>query len=221
MLSRVILAGLLPAVALARTDLTGCTSSVSGASLIWYVPGTGELCEFIDCGGGRAPPITTKPGCAGYTGTATVTPSFLPGFGGDAVASSTAVESTPSAAASSSAAGGDAAGSGTTTSDAPTTTSTTDVNQSQPGVVVISGSSGTTTTIAPSVTPAAGGNGTNSSLPPGIIVTDGKTSTVYGTNKPPTKTTSGVTASTAGAVALSGAGGLLGAAAAIGVAALL
>lgn len=214
MLSRVILAGLLPAVALARTDLTGCTSSVSGASLIWYVPGTGELCEFIDCGGGRAPPITTKPGCAGYTGTATVTPSFLPGFGGDAVASSTAVESTP---ASSSA----AAGSGTTTSDAPTTASTTDVNQSQPGVVVISGSGGTTTTIAPSVTPAAGGNGTNSSLPPGIIVTDGKTSTVYGTNKPPTKTTSGVTASTAGAVALSGAGGLLGAAAAIGVAALL
>lgn len=37
-------------LALAKTDLTGCTSSVSGPSLIWYVPGTGELCEFLDCG---------------------------------------------------------------------------------------------------------------------------------------------------------------------------
>lgn len=220
MLSRILLAGLLPAAVLARTDLTGCTSSVDGASLIWYVPGTGELCEFIDCGGGRAAPITTKPGCAGYSGTATVTPSFLPGFGGDAVASETSTESAPAAASSTVVSSAVIASSGTITSPAPTTTSTTDV-LSQPGVVVISGKDGTTTTISPSGAPTAGGNGTNTSLPPGVIVTDGKTSTVFGTNKPPTKTTSGVTASTAGAVALSGAGGLLGAAAAIGVAAML
>ncbi|KAK0709279.1 hypothetical protein B0T26DRAFT_678724 [Lasiosphaeria miniovina] len=71
--------------ALARTDLSGCVSTQVifeqfAASLIWYVPGTGEICSFIDCGGGRAPPKTTVPGCAGYDGTATVTPSFLSGF---------------------------------------------------------------------------------------------------------------------------------------------
>ncbi|KAF2401609.1 hypothetical protein EJ06DRAFT_351149 [Trichodelitschia bisporula] len=80
-------AALLPALALARTDLVGCTSSVSGPSLIWYVPGTGELCDFLDCGGGRAPPKTTVPGCAAYVGTATYSPSYLPGWGPDATPS--------------------------------------------------------------------------------------------------------------------------------------
>lgn len=68
----------------ARTDLEGCTStdvsSPAGASLAWYVPGTGELCEFLDCGGGRAPPKTTVPGCPQYSGTETYSPSFLPGY---------------------------------------------------------------------------------------------------------------------------------------------
>ncbi|EMR68864.1 putative siderophore biosynthesis protein [Eutypa lata UCREL1] len=74
--------------ALARTDLSGCVSSVAGASLVWYVPGTGELCEFLDCGGGRAPPKTTVPGCAAYEGTATYSPSYLSGFGDSASATS-------------------------------------------------------------------------------------------------------------------------------------
>ena len=65
----------------AKTDLTGCTSSVAGPKLIWYVPDTGELCEFLDCGGGRAPPKTTVPGCAQYSGTATYSPNYLPGYG--------------------------------------------------------------------------------------------------------------------------------------------
>ncbi|CAD0115425.1 unnamed protein product [Aureobasidium uvarum] len=73
------------ALAYARTDLVGCTStdvsSPAGASVAWYVPGTGELCEFLDCGGGRAPPKTTVPGCALYVGTETYKPSFLAGFG--------------------------------------------------------------------------------------------------------------------------------------------
>lgn len=38
----------------AKTDLAGCVSSATvaygGASLIWYVPDTGEICEFLDCG---------------------------------------------------------------------------------------------------------------------------------------------------------------------------
>ncbi|KAK7518748.1 hypothetical protein IWZ03DRAFT_374554 [Phyllosticta citriasiana] len=74
--------------ALAKTDLSGCTSSSTvaygGASIIWYVPGTGEICEALDCGGGRAPPKTTVPGCPAYSGTATYSPSFLPGYGAGA-----------------------------------------------------------------------------------------------------------------------------------------
>lgn len=68
-------------VVLARTDLTGCTStsvsSPAGASIAWYVPETGEVCDLLDCGGGRAPPKTTVPGCPLYSGTASYSPSYL------------------------------------------------------------------------------------------------------------------------------------------------
>ncbi|KAI0536443.1 hypothetical protein GGR58DRAFT_394992 [Xylaria digitata] len=76
---------LLAGHAAAKTDIAGCVSSQTvaygGASLIWYLPDTGEICEFLDCGGGRAPPKTTVPGCPQYDGTATYSPSYLPGFG--------------------------------------------------------------------------------------------------------------------------------------------
>ncbi|KAJ5814682.1 hypothetical protein N7474_006459 [Penicillium riverlandense] len=70
----------------ARTVLSGCVSSLTTdqyheASMIWYVPGTGEICAFPDCGGGTAPPKTDQPGCPLYTGTATLTSSYLPGWG--------------------------------------------------------------------------------------------------------------------------------------------
>ncbi|OLN86352.1 hypothetical protein CCHL11_06359 [Colletotrichum chlorophyti] len=78
----------LAATVLAKTDLTGCTSSDSVvtpsnggtpyATRIYYVPGTGEICAALDCGGGRAPPKTTVPGCPLYEGTETYSPSFLP-----------------------------------------------------------------------------------------------------------------------------------------------
>jgi hypothetical protein len=81
------------AVALAKTDLSGCTSSQTvvdgGASLIYYVPGTGEICAFLDCGGGRAPPKTTVPGCPAYSGTSTYSPSYLSNWG-SATATATA-----------------------------------------------------------------------------------------------------------------------------------
>ncbi|KAF9880717.1 hypothetical protein CkaCkLH20_01759 [Colletotrichum karsti] len=73
--------------ALAKTDLTGCTSSDSVvtpsgggtpyATRVYFVPGTGEICAPLDCGGGRAPPKTTVPGCAAYVGTDTYSPSFI------------------------------------------------------------------------------------------------------------------------------------------------
>ena len=94
----------LASLALAKTDLEGCTSSTvikyGGASVLYYVPGTGEICDFLDCGGGRAPPKTTVPGCAAYEGTATYSPSYLPGYGG--MAANTGMSS--AAAASSTAA---------------------------------------------------------------------------------------------------------------------
>jgi len=73
---------------LAKTDLAGCVSSDSVvtptqggtpyATVVWYVPGTGEICAALDCGGGRAPPKTDVPGCIGYKGTESYSPSFLP-----------------------------------------------------------------------------------------------------------------------------------------------
>ena len=36
----------------------------------WYNPGTGEVCDPLNCGGGRAGPfITDRPGCPHYSGT--------------------------------------------------------------------------------------------------------------------------------------------------------
>lgn len=101
-LSPLLAAAVLFGQSLARTDLSGCVSSTAispaGTSLIWYVPGTGETCDFLDCGGGRAPPKTTVPGCAAYSGTATYSPSYLPGYGQAASTSSiVAVSSTTSA----------------------------------------------------------------------------------------------------------------------------
>lgn len=102
------------APALARTDLTGCTyyDSVVApshqapyATRIWYVPDTGELCDFLDCGGGRAPPKTTVPGCPLYDGTATYSPSFIdPKTLGRAGAPATATTTTAAAARTASAA---------------------------------------------------------------------------------------------------------------------
>ncbi|KAJ5679751.1 hypothetical protein N7462_007995 [Penicillium macrosclerotiorum] len=91
-------------LATARTDISGCISSQTTnqwheASMIWYVPDTGEICDFVDCGGGRAPPKTDQPGCPLYTGTATLTSSYLPGYGpsGKMTAATTTVSETSSA----------------------------------------------------------------------------------------------------------------------------
>ncbi|WEW58706.1 hypothetical protein PRK78_004174 [Emydomyces testavorans] len=66
----------------AKTDLAGCTTTATMNTYnqpvkVWYVPGTGEVCEILDCGGGRAPPKHSVPGCAGYTGTNTYSPIYL------------------------------------------------------------------------------------------------------------------------------------------------
>lgn len=85
MAAKILLAALLAVPAIAKTDLSGCTSYDSilfqgnspYVSKIYYVPDTGEVCEFLDCGGGRAPPKTTVPGCDSYEGTETYSPRFI------------------------------------------------------------------------------------------------------------------------------------------------
>lgn len=76
----------LASTVLAKTDIGDCTyidgvyTPAHGypyATRTWYLPDTGEICEILDCGGGRAPPKTTVPGCDAYEGTATYSPSFL------------------------------------------------------------------------------------------------------------------------------------------------
>ncbi|KAJ5203464.1 hypothetical protein N7449_005543 [Penicillium cf. viridicatum] len=93
----------LASLATARTDLEGCVSSEVifdhyYASYLWYIPDSGEICSFLDCGGGRAPPKTTQPGCPQYSGTATLTPDYLEGWGpnGKQAASTSTVASTAS-----------------------------------------------------------------------------------------------------------------------------
>ncbi|KAL6852357.1 hypothetical protein ACO1O0_006900 [Amphichorda felina] len=85
---KALLLGLLPAAAVAKTDLDDCTTiegtytpSWSGAdpwrTRFYYDPDTFEECSFLDCGGGRAPPKKTVPGCGEYTGTATYSPMYI------------------------------------------------------------------------------------------------------------------------------------------------
>ncbi|KAJ5976219.1 hypothetical protein N7481_009926 [Penicillium waksmanii] len=119
----------LASIAFARTDLAGCTSSQTTnqwheASMIWWVPESGEICDFVDCGGGRAPPKTTQPGCPLYSGTATLTPNYMPGWGpnGKIAASTTTVAETTSSSSSSKAkTTSDSTESATTTTDSMVT----------------------------------------------------------------------------------------------------
>ncbi|SPO04830.1 uncharacterized protein DNG_07515 [Cephalotrichum gorgonifer] len=121
------LAALLSTSALAKTDLEGCTSSdgvhtVTGRNdiqpyftRIWYVPETGEICEILDCGGGRAPPKTNVPGCGNYKGTETYSPKFLP----SSTSSVAAPESTADDAEATDSATGTASGTGSQITPAP------------------------------------------------------------------------------------------------------
>lgn len=71
---------------LARMAVAGCTTrsftTCADRIVHWYDPTTGEICDPLDCGGGRAPPKTDVPGCPLYSGTATrpTSPSYLPCF---------------------------------------------------------------------------------------------------------------------------------------------
>ncbi|KAF5001728.1 hypothetical protein FDECE_10861 [Fusarium decemcellulare] len=65
----------------------------------WYDPETGEICDPLDCGGGRAPPKTNVPGCAGYTGTEVRKVSYLSCFKASTTEEPSSVEATTEAEA--------------------------------------------------------------------------------------------------------------------------
>jgi len=135
---------------LAALALAGAASAVCGTHSYttcddgithWFDPNTGEICDPLDCGGGRAPPKKDVPGCAAYTGTETrrTEASYLScwtppggrttmvGVGGKSTSAeggnSPAATTTAAAevSSSSSAAGDEGSGSGAVTTTTPTT----------------------------------------------------------------------------------------------------
>ncbi|KAH7248625.1 uncharacterized protein BKA55DRAFT_690737 [Fusarium redolens] len=61
----------------------------------WFDPDDGMICDPLDCGGGRAPPKTGVPGCAGYTGTETIGTSYLSCWKPSTTLVASAAETTP------------------------------------------------------------------------------------------------------------------------------
>ena len=166
-----VVTALLAVFTKARTDLTGCTStdvsSPAGASIAWYIPDTGELCEFLDCGGGRAPPKTTVPGCPGYSGTASYSPSYLTGYV-QATASSSSAASASASASTSTSFNWDSLISQANTASTSWDLYTTLGNASAPTVLPTSTSNITSTRLASNGTGSGGSglnNGTFSSAP--------------------------------------------------------
>ncbi|KAF4624183.1 hypothetical protein G7Y89_g13988 [Cudoniella acicularis] len=171
--------------AAAKTDLQGCTSSTTKdqwgeASMIWWVPGTGEICDFLDCGGGRAPPKTTVPGCPLYSGTATYSPLYM--TGNHAVSgASTAASTTSYSVSQTSASKAMITGSQSTTAAIhPSTVITSSVLSSPSGSGVSTSSvpSTITTAIISGGNTTSGGAGATSSSSAGIAVTSGNAGNV-------------------------------------------
>lgn len=82
----------------------GCATHTYGSCadgiVHWYDPDDGQICDPLDCGGGRAPAKTTDPCCtAAYTGTAACvdTPSYMPCFTASSTSTATVVKTTTAA----------------------------------------------------------------------------------------------------------------------------
>ncbi|KAM3559820.1 hypothetical protein ARSEF4850_003939 [Beauveria asiatica] len=146
--------------AAARTDLAGCTYTdlvvkptqmAAYASRLWYVPDTGEVCAFLDCGGGRAPPKSTVPGCPLYAGTETYAPSYIDPktlgngvveAGSSVAAATTPVPATPSETAPESAASATASASAAATTT--TTTTASDATTTDASMTILTGTNTST-----------------------------------------------------------------------------
>ncbi|KAF2449039.1 hypothetical protein P171DRAFT_223218 [Karstenula rhodostoma CBS 690.94] len=155
----------LAATALAKTDLEGCTSSQTvafgGASMIYWDPTNGEICSFLDCGGGRAPPKTTVPGCPQYEGSATYTPDFMPGWGEATATASFATASLASESASEK------------TSFEQETTQSAVAGESVPAYETRTGSASSTLVTSKAVLPSGAASGTGAAGISGHVTSKG------------------------------------------------
>jgi len=166
-------------LALATPALSACekayTYGVCEGIVQYYDPNTGELCNYLDCGGGRAPPKTDVPGCPLYKGTAVrvTTPTTLPcwtGLSSKAPASPTAATTTaivdvasssssPAAAASSTSSASSDSGPGESQSQSSSgSASSTATTGSGPSTVT----GATTLTTAPPLSTGRPANATTS-----------------------------------------------------------
>ncbi|KAL4928873.1 uncharacterized protein BDV17DRAFT_86351 [Aspergillus undulatus] len=99
-----LLASLLLTPLLAAVVSADCSGPISYTTcedriVHWFNPETGEVCDPLDCGGGRAPVKYDVPGCAAYTGTEiyTSTRSILSCWTPSTVSATTTASETPSA----------------------------------------------------------------------------------------------------------------------------
>ncbi|EED19426.1 siderophore biosynthesis enzyme, putative [Talaromyces stipitatus ATCC 10500] len=165
----------------ATISFTHCADNI----VHWYNPNTGEICDPLDCGGGRAPPKTDVPGCPLYKGTETraTSASYLPCWtplnAAPATVAVAATTSTSVAEAATSATAPLLASSATSTGapvpeSSTTTTTTAAVSSAGTTTVPTTITSAATTSIpsttaassvsyaAPSVSSAAGDTGAHS-----------------------------------------------------------
>ncbi|KAK1633806.1 hypothetical protein BDP81DRAFT_451784 [Colletotrichum phormii] len=173
---------------LAKTDLAGCVSSDSVytptqggtpyATRVWYVPGTGEICAALDCGGGRAPPKTTVPGCPSYEGTETYSPSFLPLQTSAAVEASTTMAAVTTAAPETTVSVTDSASVATVTASTDSVAAESETSASASAVVITSSgfSNATMTTMTTSAASGSGNQSARSTRAVGSAATSAATS---------------------------------------------
>ena len=158
---------------LATGAFAGCETHTFGTCedniVHWYDPNTGEICDPLDCGGGRAPVKYNVPGCAAYTGTLTrpTEPSYMPCF----TSSSSLVLASPTPATTTSSLAIPTATTGASSSLAPSASSASSESQAGP---TTSGASSTvasssivtglpTISRPPAGSSASAGNGTTTS----------------------------------------------------------
>ncbi|KAL4796607.1 hypothetical protein BDV19DRAFT_360664 [Aspergillus venezuelensis] len=145
---------------LVSADCSGPISYTTCADRIthWFDPETGEVCDPLDCGGGRAPVKYDVPGCAAYTGTViyTSTRSILSCWSPSTVEATTTTTTTATVEGSETA---------TATTTVTASNSGKEEKPTLPTTVVAIGSASASplTTPAPTATPArsnSAGNGT-------------------------------------------------------------
>ncbi len=138
-----LLTTLLPVLlAATRVSAVGCSTHTYTACADgithWYDPDDGQICDPLDCGGGRAPPKSNVPCCPSYTGTLScdTSPSYLPCFKN--LAQSTVMSSTAKATTVA-----------TTTAQASSAVVTGQSSAASGGQAVSSGASPTAPVISP------------------------------------------------------------------------